>query len=64
VRWHIDWRPLNAELAPMALTKDVKMLDWRCYALNAGRYEAKKCTLFLGKFCIPIKFKNTTSGTS
>jgi len=51
LRWHIDWRPLSAELAPMALAKEVKMMEWRCFALNAGRFDAKKCTLFLGNFC-------------
>jgi hypothetical protein len=55
VRWHIDWRPLSAELAPMALAKEVKMMEWRCFALNAGRFDAKKCTLFLGNFLLFIK---------
>jgi hypothetical protein len=59
VRWHIDWRPLSTELAPMALAKEVKMMEWRCFALNAGRFDAKKCTLFLGNlFCCLLKIKN------
>jgi len=45
----LQWRSACPELTPPILANEMKMLEWRCFALNTTKLEAKKCTLFLSK---------------
>ncbi|CAB3366609.1 Hypothetical predicted protein [Cloeon dipterum] len=41
-----DYRQHSWELTPQIMQDHMKMLEWRCYAMNSGR-TSKNCTLFL-----------------
>ncbi|CAB3368772.1 Hypothetical predicted protein [Cloeon dipterum] len=47
LKW--DYRKHSWDLTPQNVQEHMKMLEWRCYAMNSGPTCKNNCTLFLSK---------------